>query len=104
MRLPLSASRLVSTVIALLLLGGTAVAQSNAVVVVDPAIAAIGFAAGDVRTALQAKGTTVRTAAPNELSRQTAAVQIVITESSGLLSRSAITSITHCSPACAWNR
>jgi hypothetical protein len=72
-------ARLTTIAGVLLLLSGRAGAQTNAVVVFDPAIAAVSFAAGDVRAALQAKGTTVRTAPPNELSRQTAAVQIVIT-------------------------
>lgn len=66
-------------VVALLLLGGSAAAETRAVVIYDPANPAIRFASGDVQAALERKGFAVATATPDRLSDHTAALQIVIT-------------------------
>ena len=72
-------------VVALLLLGGSAAAETRAVVIYDSANPAIRFAAGDVQAALERKGFAVATATPDRLSDHAAAVQIVITTIQGAL-------------------
>lgn len=65
--------------VCLLLLRGSAAAQSGAVVVYDAANPAIRFAAADILAAFAARRIQAVDAAPGDLARQTAPVQVVLT-------------------------
>jgi hypothetical protein len=80
---------------AALLASGTVAAQTRAVVVYDAGTSAVRFAAGDVQQALTRRGFAVATAPPDQLSRQDAAVQVVITTgATALPGQPAVTGLT----------
>jgi hypothetical protein len=83
-----------AAILVLLLAGGSAPAQRDAVVVYDAASPSIRFAAADLQAALKARGFAVRTADPGGLSRVTATVQVVITTAGSLREQPAVAGLT----------